>query len=408
MNRAAFESRQNLSVCRRPRERGGYTLVEVLIASVLIAVLMGAGWNLMSLYGAFMTAGRSDVAERQLARSLFQLIEQDARLVNVPTSRSRDATFPRTVPELPEIQTLTSVLEGVNTPGDTEGTSEVFAVDATIEFAGASDWFRITYLAESEGEPIVASKEQGRDSLRLSEDDTGDQPGGEARSVLYFFNEPEALTPTDQTLPFGLHRVEASAFDAQSARQQSRDADPREREDGPAGFDISPPSVLGPARQGLETVQQVPDAEDGLRRGLRSGGSMDRLTYDQLFQPTDSLTRALDDVVVSRFEPTHDHAPEVVRAQFEYYDGERWGDRWSTRRRRSLPTMIRITLWVVSAEELETIQSVLSEQALQGEEPDSLPGIRPRRYQRTLTLSPIALPEDSLDVSGDDSFGGFE
>lgn len=132
---------------------------------------------------------------------------------------------------------------------------------------------------------------------------------------------------------------------------------------------------------------------------------MNQLIFDALFQPADDLTRALDDVAGPRFEPTHDHAPEIVRTEFEYFDGERWNGGWNTRGRRSLPKMIRITLWIISAEELETVQSILDEQTLSDEEPETLPGIRPRRYQRTIALAPLPLPEGSLADFGADSFG---
>ena len=69
----------------RPRHgaRSGYTLMEMLIASVLIASLMSAAWNLLSLYTDFLSAGREAAATQQLARSLFGIVSDDLQQVSL-------------------------------------------------------------------------------------------------------------------------------------------------------------------------------------------------------------------------------------------------------------------------------------------------------------------------------------
>ncbi len=344
--------------------RAGYTLTEVLIATVLVVVLMTACWNLMSLYGSFLKAGRDEVAERQLARSLFQLVEHDIRLINAPTARiDKQPAVPAHVPELTVAGNLFAPFgDGITL--QTNSTELQFKADSTLRFEGASDWLSVTFLAESTSRREPAVSDVVTRSMDSETDDETARPSGEAHTVLYFFNEPQPVLPTDQVLPFGLHRIEATTFDMQDARQQNA-------AEQVGGVAASSNRVFG------------------------------RLAYDALFEPNDELTEVLDEAAAASFEPIHDHAPEVVRVEFQFHDGERWQGRWNTHNRRSLPTMLRVTWWIVSADELQTIQETLDAEALSEEEPGTLPGIRPRRYERTFTLAPLAIP-------GDEDFGGAE
>ena len=344
--------------------RSGYTLTEVLIATVLVVVLMTACWNLMSLYGSFLKAGRAEVAERQLARSLFQLVEHDFRQINAPTARvQKPAAVPTHVPELTALGNLFAPVADVNTL-PINSTDAQFKTDNTLRFEGTSNWLSVTYLAESVRPQEPAVSDVAPQSLDSETDDETARPSGEAHTVLYFFNEPQPVLPTDQVLPSGLHRIEATTFDLQDARQQNA----------------------------AEQVGGIASSSNAV---------FSRLAYDALFEPDDELTKILDEAAVPGFEPIHDHAPEVVRVEFQYHDGERWHGRWNTHNRRSVPTMLRVTWWIVSAEELQTIQETLDAEALSEEEPETLPGIRPRHYQRTFTLAPLAIPES-------EDFGGVE
>ena len=66
-------------VTSRPlrKHRGAYTLIEMLIASVLVAALMSVVWSMMSMYNGYLTAGQSQAVEQQLIRSVLDLLEDD-------------------------------------------------------------------------------------------------------------------------------------------------------------------------------------------------------------------------------------------------------------------------------------------------------------------------------------------
>lgn len=67
-----------LSACRN-RCRRGFTLVEMLLATSLCAVLLGALWMLMSTYGDLFDKGQQQVERVQLCRALLEQIADDLR-----------------------------------------------------------------------------------------------------------------------------------------------------------------------------------------------------------------------------------------------------------------------------------------------------------------------------------------
>lgn len=337
--------------------RSGYTLMEVLIASVLIATLMAACWNLMSLYSGFLSAGREKVLEQQLARSIFQLIGDDIGLVSLPNRPGPTPPLPAVLPpnaesdlQLPEplaAAFTTPTLEAVD-----------FKADPTIEVVGTSSSLQITFLGEPPAATTVADPFAGTE---MELDIAPLTTAGEARTVLYHFEAPEpGVEVLAEGLEFGLHRVEVSAFQLQEAKENQR-----------LGL------LEGAAQPG-------------------SSGGFSKLTYDAIFEPTDNLTEALATATGPTFEPTHEHAPEVMRCGFEFHDTNRWVSNWNSRQRSALPYAIRVTLWLASSAEVETVRDVVGAGSLPQGDSDALPGIRPRRYQRIIALSAAAKPEADL------------
>ena len=378
--------------------RAGYTLAEVLIASVLVASLMVVCWNLMGLYSGFMTAGREKVLERQIARSLFEIIRDDVRVVAAPTAAGPPPqALPTSAPSLQPSQTTTAPsvlpttapsvrptiaptpvaveLAGSGTRSNFEpvepfepvqsfepsefdnSDNSAFAADVTTMLVGTSTSLSLTYLVDPPGAADAVTGDQLEGSFDIADDST--QASASANTIVYHFEPPSQQLATETSLPFGLHRVEASAFAYQEA---------------------------------IAAQQLVRGEQSDSESEPQSSGPLSRLTFDALFQPVDAVTQGLDEIAGPVFEPTHEHVPEAVRAEFEYYDGRNWTSNWNTQRRRSLPVAIRVTLWIVSAAELETASEVLAaEVSASAVSADvELPNIRPRRYRRVISLSPQA------------------
>ncbi len=96
-----------------PADRAAYTLMEMLISSVLIAALMSVIWGMLSMYNGYLTAGRQQSVERQLIRSVFSSLESDVRQVAVADTN-------------PRVQLLTESLDAA-----TESTAGDFMGDAS-------------------------------------------------------------------------------------------------------------------------------------------------------------------------------------------------------------------------------------------------------------------------------------
>ncbi len=62
---------------RRPAPPRGFTLLEVLIASMLIAVLMASAWHILGLYTDMFERGETRTEESQLVRTLAQQFSDD-------------------------------------------------------------------------------------------------------------------------------------------------------------------------------------------------------------------------------------------------------------------------------------------------------------------------------------------
>lgn len=345
--------------------RTGYTLAEVLIASVLVASLMAVCWNLMGLYSGFLSAGREKVVERQIARSLFEIIQEDVRVVSAPTKSSLPPPpLPDTAPMLATVgEPVETSRVGFEPFGASMFDESSFTADTTVRLLGTSTSLSITYLVDHPGSRDVGAVERPEDLL--DDIDDSSQLAASANTIVYHFEPPTPGLAIERPLPFGLHRVEASAFAYQEALE----------------------------------AQRLANAEDS---SLRSSGVLNRFTYDALFQPVDEVTSGLDEIAGPVFEPTHDHVPEAVRVHFEYYDGTNWISNWNTQGRRSLPSAIRVTLWLISNEELATAREVLAFEAdASGSMEVDLPNIRPRRYRRVISLSPhTQLDTDSMFAEG--------
>ena len=138
--------------------RSAYTLLELLIASILLAMLMAAVWNLMSMYSSFLIAGRSQAAEQQLSRSLMDLVATDLRAtapaqfepVTVTLERSHDDSK----------RTLS--------PSDARSRPIRFPSAATSEIPDDSDWPNDDDALSASGVPLPEIAFSGNDrSLTL-------------------------------------------------------------------------------------------------------------------------------------------------------------------------------------------------------------------------------------------------
>ncbi len=167
--RSAWEGSRGLSTtgpAHRESRSSGYTLIEMLIASVLVAALMSVVWGMMSMYNSYLTAGQAQAVEQQLIRSVLQLIEDDLQRISVAD------TNPKIVPSM-DITNEPSIITA-EIPGrisDPLADPAAIPVDEPSVFAGLATSGnldapgRLSLVGNSSSLRLSLEKPNGRDHL---------------------------------------------------------------------------------------------------------------------------------------------------------------------------------------------------------------------------------------------------
>ncbi len=322
----------------RQSKRNGFTLLELLIAAVLVSALMSAVWGIMSLYNSMLTAGQEEVTEQQLVRSLFQLMEEDFSSVLTPLDE-------RKVPEKPLNAEENAFAELAQEDQEVTASRSIFEISpensspAAPVFVGTSTAIRLTThrvippKKESEISEFELLDELGGGSSsdRYAEQE-GESPAvSEFQTVVYQFQMP-GQNESVQSLPAGLYRIQVDSLELLSLLNN-------------------------------RTAFQESRVEDGVR--------VDRLTLESLLFPRqDQLKEGAEmEIETEAIVPHYDLVPEVVSCQFEYFDGAAWVSEWPTEGNSevSYPAAIRVRFDLINAQELEKM-SVLETPAQESNE----------------------------------------
>lgn len=327
---------------------GGYTLLELLVASVLVAVLMAAAWNLMTMYSSFLVAGRSQAAEQQLVRSLMDLFAADLRAAAFVESAGVD------VATGPEGDTRAAVEGEAAAPAnstalDSHPSSGLTRTDSqagAYEFVEAAaplpersffgDEVSLTLLVTRRSPDFRSDSGEADEVGSISRGGlTGGSAAGGPRGidggvpvqpqagewvqVFYRFEPPRMIRPEEERLAPGLHRFEVPAeFLGLLAQQAGRLATEEAASAGPVGDEGAVDLSLL-----FELLR-----EQGVR-GLR-----------------------------------HEHVPEVVACRFEYLGPSGWarpgvaGDPL-----RDVPRAVRVRIKLLSLGEHAELMALLGSEA---------------------------------------------
>jgi len=363
--------------------RPGYTLIEMLIASVLVAALMSVVWGMMSMYNSYLTAGQAQAVEQQLIRSLLQLLEDDLQNVAIADSNptivpalensasdmngSASATASNVEVESADRFSQSSenaieepsVLAGLSAGGG-------LVAPGVISFTGNSTSFRLSLQLLPPQDvfgnggllmnPDGSTAEPGRIALDNSTATmSGNLPGGSAdaggmasadasmstdgmapqvadhQTIIWQFQAPGVLSGTQALRP-GLYRIQTESLALQTALSQQ---------------------------------DSMPEAS-----ATDSEGSVDQMTLEALlFPPMESsnLTDATNGVQATNGEqpspliPTFDAIPEVVSCRFEYFSGSEWASTWNSDQQQGLPVAVRVTLRLVTPDNLIRLTQIYGE-----------------------------------------------
>jgi len=173
-------AREGMAPERRAR-RAGFTLIEVLLASMLTAVLVAALWNLLSMYVRLFETGHTKTEQSQLARTLLRQVENDLH-----------ATLPVFRPD--RRMGGSSTTDGGNT-----GNSSATAGRRTASLRGTRDSLELVVLEAVAPTPAPDDAERTPTALpRVPE----------LRKVVYRFVEPVESGPVERGSLPGLLRRE--------------------------------------------------------------------------------------------------------------------------------------------------------------------------------------------------------
>ena len=262
----------------------GYTLLELLIASVMMLVLMAALWTLLGNYSGLYEKGQERTERSQLVRSLAQQLADDLRAVVVADD------FPASPARL---------LPPNEPPAAGFGSSPQHATIDASGMVGSPDVLLLDIATAVAPGDIVADQEELDETIH--EDPT---------------LQPRSLAPE-------LLRVEYRFHDRTLA-------------------DIEPSSA-GLVRRWwswkqLQSGRWLPREDSYVGAGDDAGDLAEADSF-----PIDPAPKR--DVSEGREVVSDDHSdriPEIVRLRFRYFDGQAWRDDWDSRLEHSLPVAVEL------------------------------------------------------------------
>lgn len=393
------------------RTHSGYTLMEMLIASVLIASLMSAAWNLLSLYADFLSAGRESAATQQLARSLFDIVSDDLQQISL---KGDDISpMPTVVPVFESLgfdeeladQTLEFEDEATEI-APTPSSIDLFlqsqaepTVPGSLELIGKSSSLLLTRLrspatGHSANSRLLGSLDEFSTAGLEDSSLAGSNPSvPDVATVVYQFEASRISDGTARSLPGGLHRVEMESQQWFAAMQSAVDTD--------GGED----SELD--RSTLEALLYGSSADASLTDSASASETFPEGSEPGEYSP------------VQTPQPQHEHIPEVVSCRFAYFDGSGWASNWDSRSSRTLPRAIRIEFSLLSASDLQHVSEALQigttghdelDQTQTAQtfetgvgadevefEADPFLAANPQRFERIILLSPEVVQRDRFE-----------
>ena len=306
----------------RTPTRGGFTLLEMLLTTLLTAVLMVGIWSLSTLYVALFESGRDQTQETQLVRSLEQQFSDDLlAAIQVPGKDASPSPAPTLTESTMSSETISTASSADETDADDSAADEfsrlAFVTFTTLPRFGLIGTERSMQLTILRATPPPLEQDV------VDETDEVLEPRAivhapELRVVLYSFEEPYEPDPNDRRPPAGLLRRELAW---ETAR-------------GLAGTDDE--SMF--AESFFRNAASSPLAADGPEL---TAAEEEQLDDDE---PVDEIVDESLTLV-----------PEVVAMEFRYFDGRTWSSQWDSRIQKTLPVAVEIAVEVMSAEELDEL-----------------------------------------------------
>ncbi len=352
----------------RRHTMAGFTLVEVMLTTVLAAVLLVALWSLLSMYSKAFEGGHARTEQSQLARALLELVSTDLQSVLVAPPPA-PSVVPAAVPN-GAVESLTASLSnrlpltfdgGIDAPqghgADVASHSSSGSV-ATSSLRPAGLFGTSTFLQLDVLQPAMLP------AVRTSEEFIAADPDAppradELKTVTYAFEEYRDPANPTAAAETRLVRRELNWAQAHPARD----------------------------RETERTLVETPSRQFGAPAASSE--------FDPASQPA-AVAPAPGSLEPGEFEETS--VPEVLAFELRYFDGTLWSAEWDSVSRQGLPAAIEVSLRLRSAEEPPAAMA----------DPASKPGVDRDKVEQwkhptSRLLIPLTLARKSSAASGPSS-----
>ena len=327
-SRRKIRTDRSAACSSQPDAARGFTLMEVLVTTILSTTLLMGLWTIFGTYLKLFESGQARAEQSQLRRALTRQLTDDLRAVipgpavdaspssQMPSdplshgsssepfdptaalSAVSTATVPNGNPPVTSSgnSSNTDINRSETTVSLTSSTStSSFAPLPSFGLSGTEDSLRLDVLQVAPLQPtLMSDAEQEIDSELLA------MPlAAELRTILYTFRPPDELVSSDEGSVSGLIRQEFDWESAASGRNPS-------------------------TASGVTTPTASPSRES-------TGGNLADLSPEELRE-----AEATDDTIM--------WVPELVGLEFRYFDGQQWWSQWDSRQKGRLPTAVEVAM----------------------------------------------------------------
>jgi prepilin-type N-terminal cleavage/methylation domain-containing protein len=364
----------------RHGQRPGFTLVEVMLTTVLAAVLLLALWSLLSMYSKAFEGGHARTEQSQLARVLLEQINTDLQNVLVTPQST-----PPTAGPGPQLTSPGAASGTVSPPQSPTTANSPSPTSPRASTAPAATTPSATTVSPTAARPKSAAPAGPPAAPPSASPPLPNQPAP--------FGDPNTLTggdlATTSLRPAGLY---GSATFLQIDVVQPAMLAPKKHDPEVQLLDPESPSQADelktviytfeeyrdPANPTVEPTTRLVRQELSWAQAHPARGSERSLTDSReplAPGPTDSLTDSSGPaglVSTKKFEPTQPEdpsgidplsessefetgtattIPEVFEFALRYFDGAVWSEEWDSASRKSLPVAIEVSFRLQSPEE---------------------------------------------------------
>ena len=383
--------------CKRRFRNLGFTLLEVLLTSLLASVVLAALWSLSDIYLRVFAAGQRKVEEVQLVRSITQFLGEDiSQVIQLPDDQSypgsgnrRNLSVTRPIPVAVSRVSENSVPEK-SSPGPER---MPFSIQASP--AGERSNSGPVVAASNSRQSDRLSPRMGlfgtRRALRLIVLQTDPRTVRAPRDLTEILPQPGQIRPP---LASELRTIEYS-FSATQGASSNEQRQP----------------------SGLIRREWPWETWIGLRmegqRNNDSTGFADMLPDAQ----ADWTSRDVADILSE--DNHYYHVSQIIGLEFHYYDGQNWESEWNSWERQKLPLLVEVMLQIRIArntpgieadeEEEDATEVSLSRTSNNGVESSSRQSNDEYPVYRRLVHLPFAEAGPTVDVRennlpGEDTF----